>query len=156
MPATLFESSAKLLVLLHAVAAIVLIGSTTHHSVIALSYLRRRHDTRLGRIYAATSLVAFSVTFVLGAIAYPTYRYHVRDQYLDRSAVWASNLFELKENFAALALPMVIGAFVVSRSFDPKAHRTMIAGYITLVAVPALIVWFDVIAGLLVTMTKGV
>jgi len=153
---TLFFSVAKLLVLLHAAAAIVLVGSSTHHTLVTVGYLRRVYKTRLGRIYAAVVAVAYAATFFLGSIAYPTYRYYVRGLYLDRHAVWASNLFDMKENFASLGLPLVLGAWLMSRVMDPKEDRSLLGGYAVMVFGSTLIVWFNVISGLLITMTKGV
>jgi hypothetical protein len=101
---TFLEPWARLLVVLHAAAAVVLIGSATHHAVITYGYLRGEARVRLGRIYAAVACVAYAATFTLGATAYPTYRYYVRGLYFDRYEVWASNLFDIKENFAARGL----------------------------------------------------
>jgi len=152
----IFESQARLLVLLHAAAAIVLVGSTTHHFLIALSYLRGRYKVRLGRIYAATVLGAYAATFLLGALAYPTYRYHVRALYFDRHAVWASNLFDIKENFAAIGLPLMVGIFVLSRVMKPKEDRSMLVGYVAMSTLLVAIVWFNVIAGVVLTLERGV
>ena len=156
MGQTLFEQYAKLLVLLHAASAIVLVGSSTHHSLVALGYLRGRYKVRLGRIYATIVALAYGTTFLIGSLAYPTYRYFVRGLYLDRHAIWASNLFDIKENFATIGLPLAVGAFVLSRVMDPKEDRPMLPGYCLLVFGMTAIVWFNVIAGLLITMAKGV
>jgi hypothetical protein len=156
MEPTLFFSVAKLLVLLHAAAAIVLVGASTHQLLITLGYLRGRYKVRLGRIYAAIIVIVYPVTMLLGAISYPTYRYHVRALYLDRHAIWASNLFDIKENFATIGLPLAVGAFVLSRVMEPKEDRPLLAGYSVMVGVMATIVWFNVVSGLLITMTKGV
>src|SRR5579883_636847 len=141
MEQTLFYSSAKLLVLLHMAAAIVTIGASTHHSLITVGYLRGRYKVRLGRIYAATAVVAYSATVLLGCLAYPTYRYYVRGLYFDRYAVWASNLFDIKENFATIGWPLALGAFVLSRVMDPKADRPLLAGYAMMVFWATSIVW---------------
>ena len=151
-----FESQARLLVLLHAAAAIVLVGSTTHHFLVALSYVRGRYKDRLGRIYAATVLVAYAATFLFGSLAYPTYRYHVRALYFDRHAIWASNLFDIKENFAALGLPLVVGIFVLSRVMRPKEDRAMLVGYVAMASILVAVVWFNVISGVLLTLERGV
>jgi hypothetical protein len=156
MTAIFLEPWARVLLFLHAVAAIVLIGATTHHCLVAVGYLRGRFKTRLGRIYAATSAVTYGVTFALGALVYPAYRYHVRGLYLDRHAAWASNLFDIKENFASLGIPLVVGALVLSRVMDPKRDRPMLVGYAVMVFGTTIIVWFNVISGLLITMVKGV
>ena len=156
VPETFLQPYAQLLLLLHAASAIVLIGSTTHHFLIALGYVRGRFKLRLGRIYAAVVVAAYSVTFLMGSLAYPTYRYFVRALYLDRYAPWASNLFDIKENLASLGLFLSLGTFVVSRVMDPKEDRYMVLGYAGMVFLTAAIVWFDVISGLLITITKGV
>jgi hypothetical protein len=156
MPSTFLESSARLLVVLHAAAAIVLIGAASHHALICIATLRGRPRPRLMRIYAATAAVAYGVTFVLGALAYPTFRYHVRGLYLDRHEPWASNLFDIKENFASIGLPLVVGALVLSRVMDPGADRSMRLGYAVMVLGTAVIVWFNVVSGLFITLAKGV
>jgi hypothetical protein len=156
VPEIVFHSAARLLVVLHAVAAIVLIGATTHHALIALGYVRGRAKVRLGRIYATTSAVAYAVTFGIGLWAYPTFRYHVRTLFLDRFEPWASNLFEAKENVAALGLPLVVMMLVISRSFDVKEDRLLVRMYAACALLVAAIVWFDVLTGIVITMTKGV
>ncbi len=155
-PDIAFEGAARLLVVLHALASIVLIGASTHHALIAIGYLRGSYKVRLGRIYAATIAVTYGVTFVLGLLAYPTFRYHVRALYLDRYDVWASNLFDTKENFAALGLPLVVCAFVMSRVMNPKEDVALARAYAAFVVLAAVIVWFSVISGILITMTRGV
>ena len=154
-PAIAFESAARALVVLHALAAIVLIGASTHHAIIAVGYLRGNFKVRLGRIYAATVAVAYAVTFVLGLFAYPAFRYHVRGLYLDRYEAWASNLFDTKENFAALGLPLVIGAFVLSRVMKPSEDTTLLRGYAAMVVLATAIVWFSVISGLVIGQARG-
>ena len=154
-PAIAFESAAPALVVLHALAAIVLIGASTHHAIIAVGYLRGKYKERLGRVYAATVAVAYGVTFVLGLFAYPAFRYHVRGLYLDRYEAWASNLFDTKENFAALGLPLVIGAFVMSRVMKPAEDSTLLRGYAAIVLLATAIVWFSVISGLVIGQVRG-
>jgi hypothetical protein len=151
-----FDGCGRLLVVLHAASAIVLVGSSTHQFLVALGYLRGRFKARLGRIYAAIVATAYGATFALGAITYPSFRYYVRGLYLDRHAVWASNLFDLKENLASIGLPLALGAFVLSRVMDPKEDRPMLAGYFVLVSGVAAIVWFNVVSGLVITMERGV
>jgi hypothetical protein len=150
-----FESAAPALVVFHALAAIVLIGASTHHAIIAIGYLRGTFKVRLGRIYAATVAIAYGITFVLGLFAYPSFRYHVRGLYLDRYEGWASNLFDTKENFAALGLPLVIAAFVLSRVMKPSEDTTLLRGYAAVVLLVAAIVWFSVISGLVVGQARG-
>ncbi len=156
MPEIFLDGAARFLVLLHAAAAIVLVGSTTHHAIIAVGYLRGKPKVRLGRIYAATIAVTYVITFAFGLLAYPTFRYHTRALYLDRYERWAANLFDMKENFAALGIPAVIAMFVLSRVIDPKEDKLVLGPYAAFALLTVAIVWFSVISGLLITMTRGV
>jgi uncharacterized membrane protein len=151
-----WEDHARLLLLLHAAGAIVLVGASTHHFLIALGYLRGRFKVRLGRIYAMTVAIAYGITFLIGALVYPAFRYLVRGLYLDRYDVWASSLFEMKENLAVLGLAMSIGALVLSRAMDPSLDRHTRLGYAAFVFTQTAIVWFNVVSGLLITMAKSV
>ncbi len=156
MPDIFLASMAKLLVLLHAMAAIVLVGASTHHAIVTVGYLRGRYRVRLGRIYAAVVAIAYLVTFAIGLLAYPTFRYHVRALFLDRYEPWASNLFDIKENLAALGLPLVLGAWLLSRRLEPEDDRVLLPGYALMVLLTTAIVWFGVISGVIITMTRGV
>jgi hypothetical protein len=156
MPELFLAGLARLLVVVHAAAAIVLVGATTHHALVALGYLRGVFKVRLGRIYAATIAVTWMITFGLGLLAYPTFRYTVRALYLDRYEPWASDLFDMKEHAAALGIPLALGAFALSRVLEPKTDRSITRLYAAIATLLAAIVWFDVIAGLLITMAKGV
>jgi hypothetical protein len=147
---------ARLVVVLHSIAAMALVGAATHHVVIAAGFLRGTCKLRLARIYAATTLGAWLVTFGLGLLAYPAFRYGVRALYLDANAAWATRLFDLKEYFAALGLPIVAGVFALSRVIEPKLDRVLVRAYAAMVVLIAAIVWFDVITGLVITMEKGV
>jgi hypothetical protein len=150
------QGVARLLVVLHTAGAIVLIGSTTHHAIITWGYLRGRAMTRLGRIYAATSAVAYLLTFLLGALSYPTYRYYTRALYFDRYAPWATTLFDVKEHFASLGLPLVLGVLWLSRGLEPRRDRAVLPVYAVLVVGTAAIVWFNLFSGLVVVLEKGV
>jgi hypothetical protein len=156
MPSLFLAAFARLIVVLHAATAIVLVGAATHHAVVSLGYLRGTFKVRLARIYAATVAVAWLVTFVLGLVAYPTFRYAVRALYMDRYEPWASNLFDIKEHLAALGIPIVLGVFALSRVVEPKADRGLARAYAALTCMVAAIVWFDVVSGLVITMVKGV
>ena len=147
---------ARALVVVHALAAIVLVGAATHHALVALGYLRGAFKVRLGRIYAATVAVTWLVTFALGLVAYPAFRVAVREVYMDRHEPWASNLFDLKEHLAALGIPLVLGVLALSRVIDPKLDRGLARTYAVMTMLVAAIVWFDVISGLAITMVKGV
>jgi hypothetical protein len=156
MSAPVLADQARLLVVLHTAAAIVLIGSVTHHTIITIGYLRGRASVRLGRIYAIVGASAYAVTFLFGLLAYPTFRYQVRGLHLDRDAPWASNLFDTKETMAALGLPLVVGVLLLSRVMRPAEDRGLLVTYAGMVFLVAANVWFDVFAGLVITMARSV
>ena len=151
-----FEGCARLLVFLHAAAAIVLVGSSTHSFVVTVGYLRGHYKVRLGKLYARIVVIAYLATFALGLFAYPTYRYYVRGLYFDRHETWASNLFDIKENFAAIGIPLVVGVWLLSRALDPREDRQLLTGYAAFVFLATVIVWFNVISGIFITMARGV
>lgn len=145
----------KALILFHALFSIVLIGASTHHAVIAIRSLWGAFAPRLARLYALVVAAAYVATFALGASAYPRFRHLVRAAYLDEYASWASRLFEAKEDLAALALPLVVASLVIARAVDARADHPVRVGYAFVVTTVAAIVWFNVVSGLLITMTKA-
>jgi hypothetical protein len=145
------------LVVLHAVASIVLVGASTHHALSMRAWLRGRFPApRREKRWARVVAVSYVVTFAFGAMLYPTYRYHVRGLYLDRYAPWAAHLFDVKEVYAALALLLAVGLGVLSYSFDPERDRPLVRIYAAMSAIVCAVVWFDVVAGLVVMSVRGI
>jgi hypothetical protein len=138
------------LALAHGLCATALAGSMGHVGVLGTARLMGRSMApgRLAR-HARLALGALAVTFALGLLAYPHYRYAVRGLVLDRSAPWASNLFDLKENVAAFTLPLV--AVVIALERDAVAPR--LAGLFAVLACAG--TCFAMVAGLLVTLVHG-
>lgn len=156
MEQTAWFSIARPLVLLHTALSIVLVGATTHNAIATYGYVRDRRSARLSSIHSATVGVAYVLTMALGALAYPTYRYHVRALFLDRYEPWASNLFDIKENLGTIGLPVAIATWWISRHLGTDEDRPMRVGYAMMVALVTTIVWFNVVSGLLVTIVRGV
>lgn len=156
MEQTAWYSLARPLVLLHAALAIVLVGASTHHALVAYGFVRGRRPPRAARIHAASVGIAYVLAMIAGALAYPTYRYYVRALFLDRYEPWASNLFDIKENLATIGLPLALAAWWLSRSLGTDEVRPMRLGYVLATALTTAIVWFDTVAGLLVTLVRGV
>lgn len=155
-PHVAFGAVAQGLVILHALVALALCGAATHHLVVAVGYLRGVYRVRLGRIYALVTACCYVSVFALGMLAYPSYRYFVRGLYFDRHVIWASNLFDIKENYAALGLPFALALLLLSRSFEPSRDRDLVAPYATLVACVFGLVWFMAVSGLIITLQRGV
>jgi hypothetical protein len=167
MPTVFLGSVGPLLIVLHALLALVLGGASVHQAVIATQVLRGRPlPGRLARLYSLIALGAYLMTLLSGALVYPRYRYFVRGLYLDRYAPWASNLFDFKENLATLGLPLAIGAFVLARELlptSPAAPRGPQPGlkavrllYGLFALGTSLISVFNIVAGLLCTSVRGV
>lgn len=149
-------SLARPLVLVHAALSIILVGATTHHSVATFRYLRGRGSARVSRVHAGAVGLTYALTMLVGALAYPTYRYHVRALFLDRYEPWASNLFDIKENLATIGLPLALAGWWLSRSLGGDDERDVRTGYSVMVHLVTFVVWTNVVAGLLVTMVRGV
>lgn len=78
------EAHARLLLVLHAISAGALVASSTHLVVWMRGYLHGRFERhRAVRRFAWIVAALFLATFVLGNLAYPTYKVRVRGQYLD-------------------------------------------------------------------------
>ena len=156
--ATVFlQAWGKPLLILHALTAILLLGSMTHHVLIAVPYLWGNFKkVRLEKIYVKVGFVAYALTFGLGALIYPNYRYHVRHLHFDRELPWASNLFDIKEHWAGIGLALFIALLLISRVIEPKSDRMMLGVYVFLSAALALIVWFSLVSGLLLTSYRSV
>src|SRR5262245_25331210 len=144
----------KALTLVHALTAMVLLGAVTHQGVVAWRALRGRLNPRLARTYGITGLLACPVPTAPGALIYPTYRYHVRGQYLDHCAVGMSKLFDVKEDFAVFALLVAALVWLVVRGLErqsPREHFWIYAGSTYTLAG---LVWFNSVSGLAITLTR--
>jgi hypothetical protein len=147
----------RVLLVLHAASAVVLIGAATHHALQMRHYLRGNFGrSPLEKIYAQVIAVSFPLTFALGAILYPSYRYHVRGLYLDRYAPWAARLFDVKEMLATLTLLIAIGLGGLARTLRPREQREFIPIYVAMSLIVCVVVWIDAIAGVLVTSVRGI
>lgn len=114
----------KLLLVLHATSAIVLVGSATHNGVLAVRHLAGNPVRKqLQRLYVRIVGWAYLVTFVLGLATYPSFRLDVRAAWLDEHVPMAAQIFEIKEHWLALGLVILAGYWPMSRTID-VARRT--------------------------------
>lgn len=151
-----FFGARRVLLLLHAGAAIVLIGAATHHALQMRHYLRGDFQrAALEKTYAKVVAVAYVVTFALGAMVYPSYRVQVRGLYLDRYAPAYSGLFDLKEVYASLTLTVAVGLGALAFTLRPAESPALARVYALMSLLVCAVVWFDVIAGLLITSVRG-
>lgn len=79
------EGYARLLLVIHTVAAVALVAAATH-LVVWMRGFPRGHFPRLGatRRFGLISAALFVLTFVLGNLIYPVYKVRVRAEYLDQ------------------------------------------------------------------------
>jgi hypothetical protein len=151
------EGWARLLLLGHAGLAVALAGASTHLALVCIKLIRRTsYQPRLIRVHGQTTSLLYIVTFFWGLLVYPTYRYYVRGLYLDRYVPAASNLFDMKENLAALGLPLAVALFVVSRRFEPRNQPDSVRMVTVLALAVFAMMAFSVVSGLWVTCVKGV
>jgi hypothetical protein len=151
-------AASRLLLVAHAVVGAVLVAATTHLVVWAYPYLRGQVARHRGvRIFATVALAAYLVQFVLGNLLYPAYVVRVRGLLGPRAGVasdlsWASRLFEIKEHWAALGIPLVAGAAIFSslRQTGVRAPRSGRAVFLC-AAGAAVCAWSAALIGLLVT-----
>ncbi len=160
----ILEPYAKALLLAHALASIILAGSSGHLAWEAVHLLRGRpRNVWLALVHARVSFGAFVATYLLGVATYPTYRVRVRFEHFDAEAPWATNLFDMKEMFAAFGLAAAAALFVVS--FGLTARGPAAAGevegiarrtFASLAVVVAAVVLFNVVSGLLLVSVRSV
>jgi hypothetical protein len=147
----------RLLLVLHTGGSIVLIGAATHHALQMRHYLRGHFGReKLEKTYAKVVSVAYVVTFVLGTLLYPSYRVHVRGYYLDRYAPAFSGLFDLKETYASLTLVVAVALGALAFTLRPAETPALVRVYAWMSIVVCAVVWFNVIAGVLVVSVRGV
>lgn len=156
-PTVFLQAWGKFLLLLHALFGILLLGSMTHNVLLVVPYLWGSfRKVALEKLYVKVVFVAYGVTFGLGALSYPNYRYRVRALHFDKELPWASNLFDIKEHWAGVGLALVCAFLLLSRIIDPRQDRQMLGFYAFLSVALALIVWFNLISGLLLTSYRGI
>jgi len=156
-PVLFLQPQGKLLLLAHALMAILLLGSMTHNCLITLRYLGGHFaKIRLEKLYVKVAFVAYLLSFGLGSLIYPNYRYHVRARYFDQTMPWASQLFDIKEHWTGIGLALFIVFFLFSLILNPKEDRTPLFVYVFLSLSLTLIVWFALISGLLLSSYRSV
>jgi hypothetical protein len=109
----------KLLLVLHATSAIVLVGAATHNGLLAIRQLGGNPVRRaLQRLYVRIVGWAYLATFALGLATYPAFRLDVRAAWLDEHLPVATRMFEIKEHWLALGLVILAGYWPMSRTID--------------------------------------
>ncbi len=118
--------------------------------------LRGASRARLERLYGIVVAAAYSLTYALGALLYPTYRYHVRALFLDRHHPMVSNVFDVKENLATIALPLAFALGALGGRLTDPADKPYRPVYAAMSLFVASVVWFDVVSGVLIVSYRSV
>lgn len=123
------EPVARPLLVVHIVAAAVLVGSTTHHLLWCRHYLRGSFSrAKAERRFATIVACAFVTTFVVGNLLYPTYKVRVRAEYFDNPGAVADEvkLRDAQHKLVGVASPptptVVPSLSPIARLFDVKEH----------------------------------
>jgi hypothetical protein len=147
----------KVLLLLHAAAAIVLIGSATHNGILAVRQLLGRPvRAALQRLYVHVLGIAYLITFALGLLNYPAFRLGVRATHLDANVPLATGFFEVKEHWIAIGLVILACYWPMSRNMHGSRGTSDAWLYHVLGIVLTFIVWLAMLTGLFVTAIRPV
>ena len=181
-----FEPWIRPLLIVHGIAAGILVGASTHHLVWCRHYLRGRFSrVAAERRFAAIASIAFVATFLLGNLLYPTYKVRVRAEYFDSpSAVaaevmlqrseaqrhggepkasreggelaWVGRLFDVKEHWVALGCAASLVLLAMSRRAHPLGDRRLAPLYVGLSLVVCATAWTGAVVGLVTASFRAV
>lgn len=144
------EPWAKVLLVAHAVTAVALAGSVGHMGYECWRILRGSlRNAWLLRVHARVGFSLYVLQFVLGALAYPTYRVRIRHDHFDRHLPWLTNLFDVKEMWAAFGLAVFGAVFAMSFALKPeeREQRPLTVGFASLGMLVTAIVLFASVSG---------
>lgn len=154
-----FENISVALLVAHFIAAVVLVGSCTHHAVTLFILLTRKRPSsewRREKLFNSIVFYSFIVCFIIGSILYPAFRVYVRADYFDQSLKWATGLFEIKEHLLSAALLMTVVSFVLRKNFAMKKETGPRALYAFCVFAVWAIVMFSTITSVVLVAMKSV
>ena len=150
------ENFYEVLLLVHLLAAFVLVGSMTHNLLIVIGYIRGKFGRqKLEWFYVRVSLWAYIIVYVLGALIYPAYGARIRQPYFDQQLRWATGLFEVKEHWGSIGLAMLMVYYFLRKHFKPAEEKDKLFLYIPLCLLLNVILWYKVITGCYLTLLKG-
>ena len=146
------------LLILHGLLSVALLGALSHQVVALWGPSRRGGHGFVARLRARQPgaftnavVILYVLTFVLGALIYPSYRVDVRMVLEDLRFYAPTGAFEIKEHFAALGLGLLPAYWYCWRP-PADAHgwtRRLHAAFL------ALCVWFGFITGHVLNNLRG-
>jgi hypothetical protein len=145
------------LLIIHAICALFLVGAITHQALGVFWPRRAGQSGFIARMRVANSqgyvnaiIVLYCITFVLGSLIYPVYRVYVRPPLQDLMLTYAIDLFEVKENFAAIVLAMLPSYWYFWKKM-PEYPVTRKA----ITAIMFATIWYNFIAGHILNNVRG-
>jgi hypothetical protein len=155
---TFLEPLARGLLIVHAVVGFTAVLSCTHHAVYSvLSIHGRKRASQLLR-FGWIAPLALCAQVLLGFLIYPTYRVRIRGGHFDREGLqWLSQLFDLKEHAAGLALVLMLSAALAGKAFARDDALTQVEkirvsrGIAALSVSGSALVWVAALIGLYIT-----
>ena len=150
------EPYARFFVLLHALGAIALVGALTHGSVFLHLSQKRAREGNLKRAARFWPILwtALLWTLATGSLAYPTYRIRTRADYLEGRFPLPVQLFDLKENYAAVVLALLCACWVLWKLPSESLPRTLLHN--SLFHLATLLSWTAGLSGLWVVLHRGI
>ena len=155
-----------MLLILHGLAAVILLGALTHQLVALLrgnaaaaagrpanksSFIGRYVAVGQGGFTIAV-VVSYVAVMIFGALVYPAYRVDVRIPFEEMSLIWAVGLFEVKEHWGGVALGLLpLYAYV----WRPQQTATHGRDRLMITVLLSVIVWFDFISGHVLNNIRG-
>jgi hypothetical protein len=172
------ERWARPLLIVHAVAAAVLVAAATHHIVWLRGYFRRDFARYKGeRRFALITAIAFVSTFLVGNLLYPTYKVRVRAEFFDNPAAVAAEvklrsqltsprdvpslspiarLFDIKEHWVAIGCAASLVLLLLSRLAHPREEGRTLLLYLGLALFVGGTAWWGAIVGLITASFRSV
>lgn len=147
------------LLILHGLAAVILIGATTHQSIASWktksapsnTFFQSLINTR-GATYTNAIVILYILTSIGGGIIYPTYVMDVKGSLTDAQMLSAIGAFELKEHYAIVGLAMLPTYWYLWKKVPPAEHRVTRALNTTVICA---MVWTSFLVGHILNNIKG-
>jgi hypothetical protein len=147
------------LLILHGLAAVILIGATTHQTIASwktksapsTTFFQSLINTR-GATYTNAIVILYILTAIGGGIIYPTYVMDVKGTLTDAQMLSAIGAFEIKEHYAIIGLAMLPTYWYLWKKVPPAEHRVTRALNTSVICA---MVWTSFLVGHVLNNIKG-
>ena len=147
------------LLIIHGLAALLLVGATSHQSIgvwktrpaPSATFFQSLVNTR-GGTYTNAIIILYIFTAILGGIIYPTYVLDVKGTLNDAQMLSAIGAFELKEHFAIVGVAMLPTYWYLWKKVPLAEHKLTRALSTTVICA---MVWTSLLVGHVLNNIKG-